>query len=373
MAPEKMHFRPTEAVIELAAFRENLRALRHRLPDHSRLVAVLKADAYGHGAIALAEVCEQEDLPMIAVALVEEAIELRRSGITIPILVLGELSESALGTAVELGITPSISSPEALVCASTFSRARDLEIHLQLDSGMNRMGLIPSDLDSAIDALRASPRLRIGGIFSHYANASTPDDPFNATQRERFDAMLARLRDAGITTGIHHFANSAAIVTGQVAPGDWVRAGISLYGGEPLDAGESRLRPVMRWITRIERLKTIDRGEIVGYGKSWRAERESTIATLPVGYADGYDRLLSGRAEVLVRGQRAPLAGRVSMDLLTVDVTDVPGVEVGDEVVLLGQQGDESIRAEELAGHIGTIPYEIFTNVSSRVPRRHVE
>ena len=306
-----------------------------------------------------------------ASARMEEALSLRADGIDLPILVLQGIPERHIDLAVERSIRLSISSPEALEALCSWNDRNDAEIrvHLQLDSGMNRMGLLPTDLPAALDLLRGHPQIVIEGIFSHYANASTPSDPLNETQRARFSEMTERLRDAGLEATVHHFANSAAVMSGQVRPGDWVRAGISLYGGEAMDSDDTRLAPVMRWTTEITRLKEIEAGEIVGYGKTWTATRRSRIATLPVGYADGFDRLQSNHGDVLVRGRRAPIIGRVSMDLTTIDVTDIPDACVGDEVVLLGSQDNESIRAEEIAGRIGTISYEVFTNVSKRVPR----
>lgn len=368
-------FRRTVATIDLSTFRENLRTVRSRIPTSSRLIAVLKADGYGHGALRLARICESEKVSMLAVAILEEAIALRREGITAPILVFGPVDSRGVAAASQHSLALGTPSPESLEAVAAWSRQKDrrVAIHLHLDSGMNRMGLTAADLPEAIKLLEQHPHLSIDGIFSHYANASDPADPFNDEQEKRFVQMVGVLREAGIRTASHHFANSAAVMTGRVREGDWVRVGLSLYGGEPLDYGESRLLPVMRWATRIERLKEVAAGEIVGYGKTWRASERAMIATLPAGYADGYNRLLSNRGEVLVRGRRVPIAGRVSMDLTTIDVTSVPDAAVGDEVVLLGSQGDESIRAEELANIAGTIPYEIFTSVSKRVPRVYVE
>ncbi|MBW3670045.1 MAG: alanine racemase [Acidobacteria bacterium] len=372
--PESI-FRRTVATVDLAAFRDNLRTIRSRIPTSSRLVAVLKADGYGHGALHLARVCESENVPMLAVALLEEAIALRQEGITIPILVFGPVDARGVAAASQHSLALGTPSPESIEAIASWSRQKDrrVPIHLHLDSGMNRMGLVPSELPRVIALLQEHPHLSVDGIFSHYANASDPADPFNDEQEKRFVHMVGVLREAGIRTASHHFANSAAAVSGRVREGDWVRVGLSLYGGEPLDYGESRLLPVMRWTTRIERLKEVAPNEIVGYGKTWRASERALIATLPVGYADGYDRLLSNKGEVLVRGRRAPIAGRVSMDLTTIDITGIPGAAVGDEVVLLGSQGDESIRAEELATITGTIPYEVFTSVSKRVPRLYVD
>ena len=372
-APEdtSSNFRRTVATIDLAAFRANLRALRSRLPAGSKLVAVLKADGYGHGAVPLARVCESEDVPMLAVAILEEALALRRAGIATPILVLGPVDRRGVSVAADQSLVLGTPSPETLASIAEWARGsgRAIGVHLHLDSGMNRMGLTATDLPEVIGILREHANVVVEGVFSHYANASDPNDPFNEEQERRFDQMLDVLREAGVSAPAHHFANSAAIVSGRVREGSWVRAGLSLYGGEPLDYGESRLEPVMRWTTAIERVKEVASGEIVGYGKTWRASRPSRVATLPVGYADGYSRLLSSRGEVLLRERRVPVIGRVSMDLVTIDVTDIPGASIGDEVVLLGSQGNESIRAEELASHTGTIPYEIFTGVSRRVPR----
>ncbi len=364
-------FRRTIATIDLEAYRENIRAVQSRLPSGSRLIAVLKADGYGHGASRLARVCESENVPMIAVAILEEAIALRRDGIITPILVLGAVDAAGVALAAEHELALGTPSPETLQAVAAWTRetSHDIPVHLHLDSGMNRMGLIEADLADAITLLKENPHIVVDGIFSHYANASDPEDPFNEVQEKRFEAMVAILSEAAISAPHHHFANSAAVMSGRVREGTWVRMGLALLGGEALDDGESRLAPVMRWTTTIERLKNVAAGEIVGYGKAWTAPRDSRIATLPVGYADGYDRLLSNNGEVLVRGKRAPIVGRVSMDLVTVDVTELSDAAVGDEVVLLGCQGDESIRAEEIASRTGTIPYEVFTNVSKRVPR----
>jgi len=267
------------------------------------------------------------------------------------------------------------------------AKERDVTLHLKLDSGMNRMGLIPSDLGAARELIRSAPRLKVAAIYTHFANAGDPDDPFTRTQIDNFRTMLATL---AIDAPLHHSANSAATVRGLVTPGDYVRCGIVLFGGDPLDrrpassSGSSGDigpeeprnseepeepvgRAVMRWRTEIARLKTIPPGSGIGYGTTFRTTRESRIATLPVGYADGYDRLLSNRGEVVVRGKRAPVVGRVSMDLVTIDVTDIPNAALGDEVVLLGNE----IRAEEHAAWTGTISYEVFCRISARVPRIH--
>ena len=360
--------RPTWADINLGAFTRNVDAVVRRLPPGSRLIAVLKADAYGHGAVELAKRCAPDRVAMIATALLEEALELRRAGIALPLLVLGPLSAAQIAVARDHDITAGVIGPEELESACNLAKHRDLTIHLKLDSGMGRMGVLEGELPRVVEMIRSAPRLHIEAIYTHFANASDPNDPFTQKQIETFERMLKELRAAGVESPTHHTANSAATMRGLVSPGDFVRVGISLYGGEPLDVGSSGLDPVMRWRTEIARLKELPPGYAVGYGTTFRTSRPSRIATLPVGYADGYSRLLSNNAEVLVRGRRVPVVGRVSMDLVTIDVTSVDA-RFGDEVVLLGTQGDERITAEELAARIGTISYEVFCRISRRVPR----
>ncbi|MCU1348169.1 MAG: alanine racemase [Acidobacteria bacterium] len=361
--------RPTWAEIDTDAFSRNVDAIVARLPERARLVAVLKADGYGHGAIELAKRCTRDRVAMIATALLEEALELRGAGIDLPLLVLGPLRSAQIPIALDRGITIGVIGPEELASVCEVARHRDVTIHLKLDSGMGRMGAIDTDLQQIAELIGATPRLHVAAIYTHFANAGDPDDPFTEQQLGTFRRMVETLRTLGVEAPLHHTANSAATMRGLIEPGGFVRVGIALYGGEAMDVGTTKLESVMRWRTEIARLKTLPLGHAVGYGTTFWTPRETRLATLPVGYADGYDRLLSNNAEVLVRGRRAPIVGRVSMDLVTVDVTDVAGVAVGDEVVLLGEQGGDRITAEELAEKIGTISYEVLCNVSARVPR----
>jgi alanine racemase len=369
--------RPTWAEIDLDAFDANAVTLSSLLPDNASMIAVLKADAYGHGAVELARRCEKNGVAMIAVALIEEGLELRRAGISLPVLVLGPLNEQQIRIAVDERLTLGVPGPEELELAARVARERDVAIHLKIDSGMGRMGCVETELPLVAEILRSSPGLRLEAIYTHFANASDPGDPLTGEQLARFDTLLATLRQAGISAPRQHAANSAAVLRGVVGPGDFVRIGLALVGGDPLDHplpdGTPRLRPVMRWRTEIARLKELPEGHVVGYGATFRTGRPSRIATLPVGYADGYGRRLSNRGEVLVRGRRVPVVGRVSMDLVTVDVTDVPEATVGDEVVLLGAQGSEQITVEELATKLDTISHEVFCAVGSRVPRIYAE
>ena len=361
--------RPTWAEIDAAAFGRNISRIAGRLPTGSRLIAVMKADAYGHGAAQLAKECSPDIVAMIAVVMVEEALELRRSGLTLPILVLGPLSAKQIAIAVENDITVGIPGPEQLAAAVSVARDREVRVHLKVDSGMGRMGVIEAEFAAVVDLVRSAPKLKVDAIYTHFADSGDPENPITAEQIARFDSLVGTLRQAGLSAPLHHRANSAATVRGLVKPGEYVRTGLSLYGAEPLDIGESRLDPVMRWRTAVARLKDLPPGHGVGYGLTFRTSRPSRIATLPVGYADGYSRQLSNKGDVLIRGRRAPVVGRVSMDLVTVDLTDIADAIVGDEVILLGRQGDEEISAEEIAAKTGTIPWEVLCGVSARVPR----
>jgi len=323
--------RPTFVDIDLGAFARNVSAVASRLPQGTRLIAMLKADAYGHGAVELARRCRAEEVAMIGVALLEEALELRRAGITLPILLVGPVNETQVRLALEHEITLGVPGPEELALIAEVARERDVTIHLKLDSGMGRMGSVESELPRIAELLQSAPRLRVEALYTHLANAGDWNDPFTNDQVARFDTLVGTLRQAGLDAPLHHVANSAATVRG-ITPGDFVRAGIVLFGAEPLDEPTSgnplptnadpvRLEPVMRWRTAIARLKDLPPGHAVGYGMTFHTTRPSRIATLPVGYADGYRRGLSNRAEVLLRGRRVPVVGRVSMDLVTSIVT----------------------------------------------------
>ena len=346
--------RPTRAEIDTKAFSRNIDAILRRLPQYSRLIAVLKANAYGHGAIELARQCRPDRVAMIATALLEESLELRAAGIELPLLVLGPLKGEHIPIALDHQIRIGVVGPEELEAACRVARDRDVAIHLKLDSGMGRMGVTEAELPRAVEMIRSTPRLKVEAVYTHFANADEPEDSFTEKQIAKFREMAK-----AIPAPLHHLANSAATLRGLVEPRDYARVGIALFG-----VGEN-LEPVMRWRTEIMRLKDLPAGHAIGYGTTFHTKRPSRIATLPVGYADGYDRRLSNNADVIVRGTRAPVVGRVSMDLVTIDVTDIPGAAFGDEAILLG--GD--ITADELAKRTGTIPYEVFCRISHRVPR----
>jgi alanine racemase len=361
--------RPTYAFIDLDQFERNVDVIARSLPEGARLVAVLKADGYGHGAVEVAKRLTAERVAMIAVSLLEEALELRRAGIELPLLVLGPVTREQIVVALDNRVTIGVIGPEELGDVCGLARERDVAVHLKLDSGMGRMGVLETELARVSEMIRATPRLRIDGIYTHFANADDANDPFTEIQIANYDRMLAVLREAGIDAPLHHFANSAATLRGLVRPGDFARVGIAMYGPERITIATGTIEPVLRWRTEILRLKELPAGHAIGYGTTFHTTRASRIATLPVGYADGYDRLLSNNAEVLVRGTRAPVVGRVSMDLVTIDVTEIPNASIGDEVILLG----DGITAEELAKRSQTISYEVFCRISARVPRMYGE
>jgi alanine racemase len=357
--------RPTYVEVDLDRFVNNVDVVARSLPHGARLIPVLKADGYGHGAVELARRLTSDRVAMIALSLLEEAIELRRAGISLPLLVLGPLASEQIPLALDNDLTIGVVSPEELAAVCAIAREREVAIHLKLDSGLGRMGIVESELGPVIEMIRAAKRLRVEAIYTHFANADDVSDPFTEIQIATYDRLLDTFRNAGINTPRHHFANSAAMLRGLVRPGDFARIGIALYGPAPITIATGTIEPVLRWRTEIMRLKELPAGHAVGYGTTFHTSRPSRIATLPVGYADGYDRLLSNNGEVVLRGRRAPVVGRVSMDLVTIDVTDIPEAAMGDEVVLLG----DGITADEMAERTQTISYEVFCRITARVPR----
>jgi len=359
--------RPTRAEIDLDALAHNLRVVRDRAAA-AKVLAVVKADAYGHGLEAVGRRLAEEGIDGLGVALVEEGLLLRERGVTVPILVLNGIYDGAHAETLRAGLTPVVYDLEDV---ERFSRAAGIgtaDIHLKIDTGMTRLGVPDHELDPFLDGLEGYPNVRVSGLMTHLSSA---EDDAEATRAQlvRFEAAKARVIARGHRPRLVHAANSAATLFRDEARFDMVRAGVVLYGVMPGPTPDPELRPVMRVVTSVARVKTFPAGTAVGYGRSWTAPRESRIATLAIGYGDGYPRSLSNRAEVLIRGQRCPVVGRVSMDLTGVDVTDLSGCERGDEAVVLGAQGGDAITAEELGERAGSISWEILTQISPRVPR----
>lgn len=373
--------RPTRAEVNLAALRHNLRvAIRHA--GTSAVWPVLKADGYGHGAPAVARTLERAGAQAFCVALLEEAVELRDAGVNLPIIVMGGYYGGAWDEIVARGLWPIVydaSHLEGLARAAK-TRGAPAIAHLKIDTGMARLGVRMADLEAFADRAATYPDVRIVGLMTHLACAdATPSDGaiYQATgeQLGRFEEATRRLARRGIAPAVRHAGNSAALLQGQ-ALYDAVRPGLAIFGVAPSGLS-NELRAVMRVRTEIVDLRTVEAGESVGYSALFRAPRKTVIATVPMGYADGLFRQLGGRGHMLVRGLRAPIVGAVSMDMSMLDVTDIPGAALRDEVVVLGAQegplGKDAIGAEEIAGHAGTIAWEVLTSISRRVPRFYRE
>lgn len=371
--------RPTRAEVNLANLRHNLRVMQ-RVSGGAAVWAVLKADGYGHGAKGVARTLERAGAAGICVALLEEGIELREAGIRIPILVTGGYYGRAWGELLRHELTPVLHDPgqvEALADEVRFSGSEPIAAHLKIDTGMARLGVTPNELGAAADALARHPEVKLQGLMTHFACADTGDDASIEEQLNRFDEATEALKRRGLAASMRHAANSAAILRSPRAALDMVRPGVALFGVQPGNASCKELRPVMRVRSEIIALRDLPAGASVGYGATFTASRPTRIATVPIGYADGLVRALSNRGALLVRGKRAPIAGTVSMDMTMIDVTDVEGVRVGDECCVLGTQqgalGTDTITAEAIAKELDTIPWEILTNISRRVPRFYRE
>jgi alanine racemase len=371
--------RPTRAEVNLAHLRHNLRVLQ-RAACGAPVWGVLKADGYGHGAKAVARTLERAGAAGICVALLEEAVELRQAGIRVPILVMGGYYGRAWGELLRHELTPVVHDPgqvEALAQEVRYSGGVPVGVHLKVDTGMSRLGALPRDLPAVAAALGRYPEVQLHGLMTHFACADEGELELIDAQLDLFDDATRQLQGLGFGARVRHAANSAALLRSARARLDLVRPGIALFGVEPAAGLSGELRPAMRVRTEIVALRDVPAGQAVGYGATYVAERPTRIATIAMGYADGLSRALSNRGEVLVAGRRAPIAGVVSMDMTMIDVTDIPAARVGDECVVLGAQkgpcGEDTISAEELARRLGTIPWEVLTSVSRRVPRFYRE
>jgi alanine racemase len=336
---------------------------------------MVKANAYGHGAIRVAQTLAVEGTDAFGVATLEEALELRQAKIRQPIILLAGTYPEQSDEFIKHGLIPVVHDLDTLKTleAAMERQSASLPIHLEIDTGMGRTGFLAAGANLWIPELQKLKALKIDGVFSHFADAESADEPYSINQVRDFQSIITSLRNAGIDPPLIHMAKSAALVTVPDSHFAMVRPGLALYGMYPAQPllTEIELKPVLSWKTRVLQLKRVPKGTSLGYGRTFVTKRESLIATLPVGYADGYHRVLSNRGCVLVRGCRAPVAGRVSMDLTTIDVTDIDGTKQGDEVVLIGRQDDETISADEMASWVNTISYEILTSIGARVPRIH--
>jgi alanine racemase len=374
--------RPTRAEVNLEALRHNLRVAR-RHAGGAKVWAVLKADAYGHGAPAVARTLERAKIDGFCVALLEEAVELREAGIVAPILLMGGHHGAAHDEVLARGLVPVVHDLGEVEAFARLVRSGDaqgpIDVHLKVDTGMARLGVTMAALPDVAAKLAHVPEVRVRGLMTHLACADAPTTEEMAEQMRLFEQAMTILARHGIHPEVRHAANSAALLRAE-ARLDAVRPGIALFGVSPCVGGVALtgdLRPVMRVRTEIVAVRDVEAGAAVGYGATWHAPRRARIATLPMGYADGLSRHLGNRGHVLVRGKRAPIVGAVSMDMTMVDVTELEGASVRDEVVVLGAQegplGRDAIGAAEIAGHGDTIAWEVLTSVSRRVPRFYRE
>ena len=378
--------RCTTARVDLSALKSNFEAIGAYLASEAGLnrgagrgpvvapgiIAVVKANAYGHGARRCAAALEAAGVTMLAVADIEEGVDLRESGVRAPILVFGALSVSDLDGVFDHDLTPTISSPAAghALQAAAEQRKTKLRYHLKIDTGMNRLGFRHDNLRRTLPQLLASANLTLDAVHTHFGSADEPGHALFEMQRTRFEEACRVLDDLGAGPRLRHAANSAALLRDSRVWFDFVRPGLLLYGLVPPPLGTTMpLKPVMSLTSRVVAVKGVRVGETVGYGGRFTADHPVTLAVIPAGYADGLDRRLEHHGHVLIRGRRAPIVGAISMDMLTADVTDIDGVGPGDEVVFLGTQGDQVVDAREMAAWIGTIPYEILCRLGSRVER----
>jgi alanine racemase len=383
--------RCTAAHVDLDATRANYRAIAEYLAGETALnvragrgptvppgiIAVVKANAYGHGAVRVARALEEAGAAWLAVADIEEGIELRESGTRARILVFGALSVSELQGVFDYDLTPTIASPAAgrALQLAALARATSVKYHLKIDTGMHRLGFRHENLRWTLPELLASPNLELEGVYTHFATADEPEHPLFEQQRLNFEQACATLNALGAHPRYRHAANSAATLRDSRVWYDFVRPGLLLHGVVPPPLHTTvPLRAAMSLTSRVVAVKGIRAGETVGYGARFTPARATTLAVIPAGYADGLDRRLEGRASVLIRGRRAPIVGAVSMDMLTADVTEIGDVNPGDEVVFLGAQGEgsaQTIDAREMAASISSIPYEVLCRLGARVARAY--
>ena len=365
--------RPTVAEIDLGALRSNFRVLR-AVASHGELMVVVKADAYGHGAVTVARTLLDEGCRHLGVATLDEARELREAGIRARVYLQAGFFAEQAAEIVALDLTPFVFEAPmiGLIDRAAAAAGRiDFPIHVKIDSGATRLGVMPADIPDVIEAVRAASSVRLEGVCTLLANAGDPKSPITDAQLRAFTGAIETLNAAGMKPSVIHVANSAALVLRNDSHFNLARPGLAIYGLPPVAAVRDRveLRPVMTFKTRLMQIKRAPAGSGVGYGHTFITPRESLIGVLPVGYADGYRRGLQHGGEVIVRGVRAPVVGAVSMDLTTIDVTDIAGASVGDEVILWGESGGEVISVNDVARMAQTISYEMLCTVGKRVPR----
>jgi alanine racemase len=373
------YYRPTVAEISLDALSRNIQAFRRGLPAGTKLLASVKANAYGHGAVETAREATASGADYLGVAFLDEALQLRLAGIHTPILVLGFTPPEGLPAARQHGITVTLYRDDMLDAVESLpTDGRKLKAHIKIDSGMGRLGVLPGKAAEALlERACRLPQLEVEGMYTHYARMDETDKSYTMMQAERFGSVVEYVRRHELPLSIIHSGNSAAGIDLPERVGGMLRLGIGMYGlypSEEVNRESVALEPVMSLKTQLVHVKTLAAGEGISYGTRYFTKREETVGTLPVGYADGFSRMLTGKAEVLVRGHRVPVVGTICMDQCMIRLDDAlqeraAPAAVGEEVVLVGKQGNEVIRAEEVASKLGTINYELTCMVANRVPR----
>jgi len=376
LPPEPLR-RPTVAEVDLGAIAHNVRSIRRRVGPDRGVMAMVKADGYGHGATPVARTALESGADWLGVALPEEGWALRQNGISAPILVLGPVFPGQVGLVLEADLALAVFTWDVAQAlnAEAGKRGRRASIHVKVDTGMGRIGVQPSECLAFLEGLRELPHLAIQGIYTHLAEADQEDKAFTTRQMETFLDICVEAESRGISIPVKHLSNSAAVLDLPETFQDLVRPGIMIYGCYPSQAVRRavELRPAMRWKTRVAFVKDLEPGDSVSYGRTFVAQGPMRVATLPLGYGDGFPRQFSNRGEVLIREQRARVVGIVCMDMTMVDVTRIPEAASGDEVVILGRQGAAEIPVEEVAHRAGTISYEILCSVGRRVPRIYTQ
>jgi len=368
-----MSLRQTTLNISLERLRANYRALAKH--GGANLCPVIKANAYGHGLIEVAQALTLENPAYLAVALCEEGVLLREAGIQSPILVLGPAPTDSYGYIIDHQLVPCISNTTQIEMLANAAQGKSLNYHLKVDTGMSRLGVALEDLSSALEKLASFPNLNMQGVLTHFANADLGDMAYSQKQIERFQQALQEITKSEFKPEIIHCSNSAATLDLNIPEQTMLRPGLALYGINPLGPEKPPIdiQPATLWRTSPLHIKTIPAHTPVSYGGTWQSEQETTLAVLPVGYADGYRREFSNRAEVLIDGARAPVIGKVCMDHTLVDVTHLPTTSLESEVVLMGKQGQDELSPWQLAQWAETIPYEILCGISARVKRTYDE
>ncbi len=366
--------RPTTAYVDLNNIRSNLKAIKKHV-GNTKIMCMVKADAYGHGLIPVAKLCAQNGADALGVATVEEGVQLRDAGITLPILCVGACFSGSHKDAVAYGITQTIYDAQALqeLEKEAQRQGRKALVHIKIDSGMARLGVqSQAHLTELLTLANACKNVRIDGVFTHFATSDHKDKTFTIRQAEFFQDMLKVMEKFGYTDIIRHASCSGATIDCPEYHFDMVRPGIALYGYYPsdeVDKTKLALKPALRWETRLTQVKTIQKGQSVGYGRSYVVDKDTVIGVVPVGYGDGYRRGNSNKGYCIINGKKARILGRVCMDQLMVDITDIEGATEGALVTLIGAQQEVSIWADEMADICDTISYEILLNISKRVPK----